>query len=57
MKAPRSLERIDAPQDDPAMKVTSPQAWIAVGLISVFFVVALILLYLWRVQPLAEAVK
>jgi hypothetical protein len=34
------------------MNVTSRQAWIAVALISVFFVIALILLYLWYVQPL-----
>jgi hypothetical protein len=33
------------------MKVTSRQAWMAIALISVFFVVALVLLYLWYVQP------
>jgi hypothetical protein len=33
------------------MKVTSRQAWIAIALISVFFVVALVFLYLWYVQP------
>jgi hypothetical protein len=36
-----------------AINVTSRQAWIAVALISVFFVVALVLLYLWYFQTLA----
>ena len=35
------------------MNVTSRQAWIAIAIISVFLVVALVLLYLWYVQPLA----
>ena len=35
------------------MNVTSRQAWIAIALISVLFVVALVFLYLWYVRPFA----